>query len=288
MNFALMNTRIQISHTTGDTQSFPIWVAGNCHPDTAAINECIADVCDGLFGKALGQCRNACTQQHQICSPVCMSTVQTSFIHWGEVIVSQSDPQACSPTTCPVCPVATQIPSLQDSPLYISPTTKRIDLGPLGTIDVVCRINQWQFLVSFGNLSVTSASSGLTVHVPGTAASPAIDCSNSPDISVSGLGLAVTFHPAMVNGALDVSADGALEGTFSGGLLDFLADVDAGVKSSAASQFASNLNSPTKKKQYAGMFNGLVGQFLFDNHLPPVVTLLNLVATPAGLTVTYQ
>jgi len=289
MNNLLIDTNIQITNTTGDSESFPVFRSGNCHPDQAAINDCIADVCDGLVGKALGQCRNSCTQQHQICSPVCSSSVQMSFIHWGEIIVERSlenAPALCTTATCPACATPTQVPSLRDSPLFIGPFTKTIDLG-LGSFDVTCRINQWDFRVFF-NLGVTTTSTGMTIHVPGTNASPAIDCSNSPDISASNLGLDVTFHPTVVSGAPVVTAEGALTGSFSGGILDVVVDVDAGVKSAAHDQLASNLNTASLQKQYAAMFTGLVGKFLSDNHLPPVVTLLSLTTTPLGLTVTYQ
>jgi hypothetical protein len=263
---------------------------GNPQTDTAAINECISDACDGLIAKAYAQCVAACRKQHQICSPVCSSTQQMSFIRWGEIAKEKSlenHPGTCSPTTCPACPVPTPVPTLQDEQLFIPTFSKTIDPWPLPSFTVTCRVNQWQFRM-VGNITVTGASTGLTLHVPGTNGSPAIPCDNAPDISASGLGLDVTFHPGVsAAGVLTVTAEGALDGSFDGGLIDFLVDLDAAIKGGVHDQLAGTLNSSANQAQYVDTFNGLISQFLTDNNLPAVKTLQSVTPTPLGLTVKY-
>jgi hypothetical protein len=289
MNLFLLDTELQVSQTTGDTLEFPLFV-GNCHPNTAAINACIADACGGLPGRAHVQCTVACRQQHQICVPVCSSTNLLSFIRWGGIAKQaslQDDPETCSPSTCPACPVPTAVPSLHDEQLFIPTFSKEIDPPPpFDPFIVTCRVNQWQFHVQ-ENLSVTSATTGLTLHLPGTTGSPAIPCNNAPDISAQDVGLDLTFHPAVTANGLAVSAEGALDGTFSGGILDVIVNVDADIKGAVHTQLADILNSGNKPAEYAAIFKALIGQFLTDNQLPAVTTLEGVSPTDQGLVVQY-
>ena len=297
LSASLLGTEIQVSHTTGDTEVFPSWVQA-CQPDPAgaqpaAIANCIAG-CDteGLTGKALVQCRAGCSQPPEICTPVCTSIEDLSFIQWSELAKLnslQNNPDTCSTDTCPACPVPTAVPSLRDQPLSIPTFTK--DVNPLPGIDftVTCRVNQWQFKFLLGSLgpSVTSAPTGLTVRVPGTTGSPAIQCDNASDISAHGVALELTFHPSVSWGALGVSAEGALDGSLDGGLDGLFVDVDAMIKGTVHARLADILNGGNKPALYAEMFNGLIAAFLTDNGLPALTTLESVSPTDQGLQVQY-
>jgi hypothetical protein len=290
LNTVLQQTLIQVSQTTGDIMVFPDLVQ-SCRPNTGAVSACIANACGGLSGRAYVQCATACRQQApKICTAVCSSTENMSFIRWGGLAKQgslQNHPETCSPSTCPACPVPTNVPSLHDEQIFIPTFSKEIDPPLLDPIIVSCSINQWQFRIVSDDLNVTSASTGLTLQVPGSTGSPAIPCSNAPDISASGVGLELTFHPSMATGVLAVSAEGALDGTFSGGIIDVIVDVDADIKSEFHNQLNSVLNSGDKPAEYVDMFNGLIAQFLTDNQLPAVTTLESVSPTDQGLEVQY-
>jgi hypothetical protein len=281
----LTGTVVQVSQTTGDTPAFPE-IVSVCTTDAAAASACIQNVCTGMAGRAYMQCESSCRGQNQTCTPVCSSTQQMSFIRWSEIAKEQSKTETCSRTTCPACTVPTDVPSLQDEPLFIPTFTRSVTVFPWPTITVTCRINQWQFRVPF-TLSVTSSSTGLTLQVPGMSGSPAISCAGMPDISASGLGLELTFHPSMSGGVLAVSADGTLDGTFDGGIISVLVDLNSVIKGQVHDQLTGTLNSGSKPAEYVDMFNALITQFLSDNQLPAVTTLLSVTTTDQGLVVTY-
>jgi hypothetical protein len=286
MNAILLDTEIQVTHTTGDTLVFPLFEE-SCRPNATAISACIRNACSGLTGRPYVQCTIACRQQHQICTPVCTSRDLLSFIRWGELAKLASSQDTCSPSTCPACPVPTPMPSLRDEQLFIPIYSKQIvPPFPLDPFTVTCLYNQWQFKAQ-ENLSVTVASTGLTVHMPGTTGSPAISCTNAPNISATGVGLDFTFHPSVSSGVLAVSAEGALDGTFNGGIIDVIVDIDAVIKGTVHNDLADVLNSGNKPAEYADVFNGLIAQFLTDNQLPAVTTLESVSPTDQGLQVQY-
>jgi hypothetical protein len=297
LSTSLLGTEIQVSHTTGDTEVFPSWVQA-CQPDPAgaqpaAVSSCIATCnTDGLTGKALVQCRAGCRQPPEICTPVCGTLEDLSFIQWGELAKlssQQNAPDTCSTDTCPACSTPTAVPSLHDQPLSIPVFTKVIDPLPGIEFTVTCRVNQWRFKFLLGSLgpSVTSAPTGLTVRVPGTTGSPAIPCDNASDISAHDVALELTFHPTVSWGALAVSAEGGLDGSLDGGLDGLFVDVDAMIKGTVHTTLAGILNGGNKPAVYADMFNGLIVSFLNDNGLPALTTLESVSPTDQGLQVQY-
>jgi hypothetical protein len=284
---ALTGTRVQITHTGGESITLPrSYRTCSGHPGPN-VDEC-KESCRELPPKQQGECRADCEKIDQTCTNQCGVAVATSFIRWSEGAKHLSARATCDSRTCPACPVPTEVPSLKDSELTVPIYRKTIPTPPWEPDWIVtCKMNRWGFVVT-PNIAVTSSDHGITVRVSATTGSPSVLCENAPDISVSNPVLALTFTFPSLSPAL-VLAEGALEGTFSTSVpfVDLLADFDGRMKNAIKEAARERLNAPRESFTFRGLFRDLLDQFVTVHGLEPVDFMGTIRSNASGLEISY-
>lgn len=292
---ALKGTFVQISHTDGDELPLPGW-RRECVPNSSPeLADCLSD-CNDFPPAQRGGCRESCIGNFGTCSTACygVASSTTSFIRWGQAAKLLSEKATCDSTTCPACAASTQVPSLTDTALQIPVYHKDMSIpyGPAWYID--CEYNRWQFhfdrnTADGHDVAVETRPTGLYFTMPGSTGSPAVICSNAPDLDVPDLGLQLVFEFPLL-GVPFMVIDGNVLGHFSsslGPVVDFIADLEGRLSSTVHEIAHGRLNKPENLKLFRQELEKLIARYLIESRLPPLAILGTVQTDYDGLHVAY-